>query len=106
MSSNTIDAIFDADDRVSRTQVELPRLVFLAGIFAGVVGDLIIGASMGYSMKTCIFAVAVGGISLIAEIIFTATVYANRKKKKEEEKHGKNTIAGTTSQKNDGTKTE
>ena len=31
MDSKTIDEIFDADDRVSRTQVELPRLLFLAG---------------------------------------------------------------------------
>ena len=105
MDSKTIDEIFDADDRVSRTQVELPRLLFLAGIFAGVLGDLIIGLSMGYSMKTCIFAVAVGAISLIAEIIFTDTIYANRKKKKEENCGG-NTIPEQASQTNDGTETE
>ena len=56
-------------------------------------------------MKTCIFAVAVGAISLIAEIIFTATIYANRKKKKEENCGG-NTISEQASQTNDGTETE
>ena len=43
------------------------------------------GLSMGYSMKTCIFAVAVGAISLIAEIIFTGYDIC----KQEEEKGGK-----------------
>ena len=35
MDSKTIDEIFDADDRVSRTQVELPRLTILGRDFRG-----------------------------------------------------------------------